>query len=130
MTTHCGQTPRSENVERTARELHFESCKEIKSCRGVKSPQNGEVLQKHSRPWLGGDDHSPCCKKGHWQISQISCSTGQSAALICMQQGRVTGDLLDLRGTQCSLIFFPDTQSISCFFFFNYFFFSELQGSI
>lgn len=92
MTTCCGQMPRSENVQRTARDLHFESCKEIISCRGVKSPQNGEELQKHSRPQLGGDDHTPCV--GHWETSQISCSTGQVdayAALIVLSAARKEG---------------------------------------
>lgn len=86
--------PRGENVERTARHLHLESCKEIISCRGVKSPRNGEELQKHSKPQLGGDDHTPYYKKEHWQISQISCSTGQvdgCAALIVLSAARKEG---------------------------------------
>lgn len=69
--------PCSENLGHTAKVLHFESYKEIKSCRGVKSPQNSEELQKHSRSRLGGDDHTVCHKKGNWQTSQTGCSAGQ-----------------------------------------------------
>lgn len=94
MTAYCGQMPRSENVECTARVLHSESCKEIKSCRGVKSPQNGEVLQKRSRSWLGGDDQTLCHMEGRWHISQLGCLAEQMegcAAAIIVSAARREG---------------------------------------
>lgn len=94
MTTHSGQMPRNENVACTARDLHFEICKEITSCRGVKSLQNREELQKHSRPKVGGDDHTPCLRKGHCQISPVSWSIGQKnacAAFIVLFAARKEG---------------------------------------
>lgn len=94
MTTYCGQMPRSENVECTASVLHLESCKEIKSCRGVKSPQNSEVLQKHTGSQLGGGDQTLCHMKGCWQISQLGCLAGQMegcAAAITVSAARREG---------------------------------------
>lgn len=125
MTTQNGQIPRNENVVCTARDHNFEICMEIMSCRGVKSPQNSEELQKHSRPRLGGDDHTPCLRKGHCQISPVSFSIGQmnaSAAFIILSAARKEGQLEIcynyLKGSQCSLNFFPAVIVFSVPFFF------------
>lgn len=119
MTTYCGQMPHSENVECTARVLHLESCKEIKSCRGVKSPQNGEVLQKHSRSWLGGDDQTLCHMKGRLAnlptqllgraIGRICCCDH----CVCSKKGREIGEV----PTAAQILFLIFVVLLVLFFF-------------